>query len=145
MVLLPSLPAIEVTIKVNGATAREYEPPKDETYAMSLGDFDFSVPDLGQDLPYVVKHIESIPGAQYSFRIVKEQRFRSRSHHIAAQASRDGHELGLVHDDKGTRKQSQRWDAEISAFWSGTSEGGYHAHTFEFAAIDIGMLSVVYE
>ena len=145
MVVLPSLPAIEVTIKVNGATAREYEPPQDETYAMRFGDFDFSVPDLGQDVPYVVKYIEAIPGAQYSFRIVKEQRFRSRSHHIAAQAFYDGQKLGLSHDDKGTKKQSQRWDQEISASWTGTSEGGYYTHTFKFAAIDIGMLSVVCE
>lgn len=141
MAILPSIPGIQVTINVNGAAAREYEAPEDTTCAVAIKDFDLT-PNRNHNAPYVVKYIEAIPGAPYEFQIVKRQRFRGRSHHIAAKLVVDGQESGLAHEEQGTRKKNQRWEFESNGITSGGSATGYQIYTFEFAPLNIGMFSV---
>jgi len=85
MAVMHGIPALRVTVQVDGKTAHEYDEPAAEKTSIYVLPFD--VPPSGGCDPHVVKYIEANPGALLSFRISKQPRFPHRSHRIAARVS----------------------------------------------------------
>jgi len=136
MAILQSIPGLEVTVVINGVTAKEYAVPDGEEvipHHMTRDDF-HGPPNFDQSLPYTSQYIEAKPGELYGFDIKKGHNFQARSNHIAYSLSLDGHPFGLSHDPT---KRKQSWDRRSDGFWSGDPTEGYRRHKFQFAALDI--------
>lgn len=138
MAVISSIPGLEVTIKVNGVTAKEYDiPDGGDCTPMARKDFDLPKA-YDRDLPCIVKYIEAKPGEPYRFDVTKQAGFRRGSHHIAFQISQDGCQLKLRHEPVDRRSlQKQAWYAGPNSIWSGNETAGYKLHKFQFAAFDI--------
>jgi hypothetical protein len=63
MAVIQSIPGLEATIEVGGATVNEYDDPNDEAKEMKADDFDLTAAyTQDMDLPCVVRYIEAVPG-----------------------------------------------------------------------------------
>ncbi|KAK3320776.1 hypothetical protein B0T19DRAFT_403400 [Cercophora scortea] len=123
MAVITELPGLEATILVNGAAAKEY--------------IDDSADDEQDqpDCPTVVKYIESVPGASFSIRFVKDKKFRHSSHHIAYKVAVDGIRTSLLHADRTSR--NKRWETTRKEMTLGNPKDGYKKGRFRFAKLDV--------
>ncbi|KAK0735184.1 hypothetical protein B0T26DRAFT_746997 [Lasiosphaeria miniovina] len=102
MAIFKRIKGLEVTIKVNGATAREYDNPDAvQQVPKDLKDFDIANPVIGRTkAPYVLKYIDAKLGALFSLGVYKSANCKPRIHHIV---DTDDLNLGLRHDiNRGT-------------------------------------------
>jgi hypothetical protein len=137
MAVIQSIPGLEATIEVGGATVNEYDDPNDEAKEMKADDFDLPAAyTQDMDLPCVVRYIEAVPGQLFQVRLVKETHFQKRSNHIGYLLRVDNESL----PGKQEQCASERWNSIINSCWSGNPTIGYKTHKFRFAALSIGMV-----
>ncbi|KAJ1553047.1 hypothetical protein HK405_009121, partial [Cladochytrium tenue] len=97
MAVIDVVPGLQVTIEVDGATATEYDDPKRDKWQIPHLD----VAENDDDTPpaYVVKYIESKPGASFRFRINKTPLLQLYgAHHMAFKVHADTISMALSHD-----------------------------------------------
>ncbi|KAK3683952.1 hypothetical protein B0T22DRAFT_266766 [Podospora appendiculata] len=123
MAVITELPGIEAIIVVNGTAAKEYV------------DTDADEKQDRHDCPTVVQYIESVPGASFAFRFVKDKNFRHSSHHIAIKFSVDGMQSGLKHVDYTSH--NKKWETTKGYLTLGNPKDGYQRGRFQFAKLDV--------
>jgi hypothetical protein len=145
MTIIPSIEDLEVTIAVDGQTAREYDDPDDvnenSTCPMARDDFHLP-PDHQGRLPYQVKYIESKPGKHFAIKIRKGRRFRHLGgYYIACGVYVDGRRE-LFDYEEGLATRDGVWDRKLSGFVSRTASGGWRMYNFQFSELKTGMTEI---
>ena len=133
MAIIHGIKGLEVTIEVNGVTAKEYHDPDED----ERGDLDLDTPPGVHIRAHQVKYIEVTPGASFQFRVKRGRRFRHRSDHIGYLAYADGMAVGICHDDTPNNR-AERWDDTLDSFCDGNPVDGYRDYQFKFADLEIG-------
>jgi hypothetical protein len=114
MAVLPGIEGLEVTIEVDGQTAKEYD-PCDDGDGDPPENLEFHIPD-GQPQtdakPYIVKYIEAKPGVSFQCHVKRLPNFQHRSHHIACEYHIDDFETILSHDETvSSRFKASTWES----------------------------------
>jgi hypothetical protein len=119
MAVLPDIEGLEVTIEVDGETAKEYD-PCDDGDGDPPADLKFHIPDGQREAdgkPYLVKYIEAKPGAPFHFHIKRLPNFHHHSHHIAFCCRVDSLVTQWKHDNTVTaRDKKTTWRKEIKGW-----------------------------
>lgn len=142
MAIISHLPGLKVTIEVNGKTAKEYDAPEDAAAAPE--DMSFHVPEPTEDAdPYVVKYIESVPGARFRVRVVRTTEFRKRSAGLVHGLELDGQKAPHTHLDLWNsadgRPQRDCEYKHCDDSWSvGSNDEGWTKKWFRFGSLDTG-------
>ncbi|KAK0657845.1 hypothetical protein B0T16DRAFT_386311 [Cercophora newfieldiana] len=132
---------LEVTIEVDGRTAKEYDPCDDSDNGPPEG-CNFHIPETqleSNEKPYVIKYIEAKAGASFQFRVKRLPTFEHHSHHIAFGYRVDHVQIELQHDHTVTAgNKNTTWDAVKGHVMLYDKEEDSHKQcSFRFAALDI--------
>lgn len=143
MAVIKEVPGIEVTITVDDDDLPEYDEPIEdedlELFATVTKGVD-SVSAHVTKIPHVVKYVEAVSDAMFTFKLVKHAAFNHRSHHIAWGAYYDGHSNQLDHEP--FKDRNKRWVSEQDGFYE-TMEDGHFQQNFKFGDLTIGMAKSV--
>jgi len=143
MAIANDIPGLEVTIEIDGETAKEYddphdagkEPPKLDVRDLAAGQAQDAQAVLeAQNQRYVVKYIEAKPGAFFQFRIKRAVNFKHRGHHIAYSVMGDNFKVSLRHDTT----PNSAWNTVTKGHLAGNPAEGFQTKTFKFAELKIG-------
>lgn len=146
MPVIEGIPGLEVTVEVEGVTAKEYDDPDDENNEPS--DDEFHIVATGQvnrrrvslavqPKPRIVKYIEARPGSAFKFRVKRMPDFSFIGIGVYFKAFVDG-----FADNKGyvdlRKYRRDNFDQAVCHFTSGSRETGQQTHSFKFGNLEIG-------
>ncbi|KAL1838550.1 hypothetical protein VTJ49DRAFT_2548 [Mycothermus thermophilus] len=136
MAIISSVDDLDVTIVVDGHTAREYvDPDGDNANSCPMTRRDFHIPTGQQgNLPYQIKYIESKPGKRFAVSIRKGPKFRTIGHHIAFRIYVDGTEQVFVHQHE-KETQDGVYRRIVDGFLHRTPRGDYTSYKFQFSEL----------
>lgn len=144
MAIIRGVRGLEVTIKVAGEKAQEYDPTENTTIP---ADLEFHIPDcIGSEtprsddnIPYVVKFVEATPGALFHIRVKQLVNFQFSSHHIGYSVAVDSLTTGVSHEECDKNRQlGIPWDAKSSHWISKDETGAWQRNYFRFAQLPVG-------
>ncbi|KAJ8131516.1 hypothetical protein O1611_g2115 [Lasiodiplodia mahajangana] len=139
MAIIKGVPGLEVTIQVDGQNLPEY----DDTHANSCDDDDLevlatvtkardTVSIAAHQIPHIVKYIESIPGKEFCAKIVKEEYFDSKCHHLGVRYEVDGLKQ-FKHEP--LEYQSSKWTLKMDSRRHYTNRLGWRKRKFKFTQL----------
>ncbi len=145
MAICNEVPGIEVVVVVDGEAAEEWDPPNNYDDVQVVEQHPRPL-DTDKNKPhgYVVKYIESKPGAPFEFVVNKTSRFKRYGHHIAYAAQVDGEQVELdhEHDQEGKKGKVDTgpWQGVTKGYWTGTFDDPDNMmdHLFKFADVTLG-------
>ncbi|RYP17786.1 hypothetical protein DL766_008819 [Monosporascus sp. MC13-8B] len=91
-----------------------------------------------QKIPHVIKYIEAISGAEFSFEFIKFPNFEHRSHHLAFRCVFDGLQLLPAHEPDEEREQNLMWFRVVSSALFKGPDGRHFYHAFKFGDLQKG-------
>jgi len=145
MAIIPWLKGLEVTVKVDGQTAAEYDPPEPERAPEKM-QFHKRGQSLSDGVPYVVKYIQAKPDAPFSFHARRSTDFQYYGgHQIGITAEVDGREIpGLQIETHAASKlhQNNNTNLKSTGVLEGSSAGGWVKRPFRFSNLNIGKLAL---
>lgn len=138
MAILEHISGLEVTIEVDGVTAKEYDIPADED-GRPPEDISFHEPrnqPQGGPPPYSIKYIEAHSGKRFSFRVKRSPDFEHHSHHIGAKVQADQIRLKISHGPPISKSNPHAdWNLKTSAWREFDTQNGYQSCYFCFVPL----------
>jgi hypothetical protein len=140
MAIIPWLKGLEVTVKVDGETANEFDPPEPERAPEHIKFHKLDQHRENSD-PFIVKYIEVKPGAPFAFHLSLLPEFEFHgAYEIGFLAEVDGQLVRGVSCVKSSPNMTIRRTSHLEK--SGVREGsdmeGWVKRPFRFSTLNIG-------